>query len=119
MHTPYTGPERRRGTMPVEWLGAQFDDLKTDVKDRHERLRNDMNNGFLMLGAKLDKHADDDQIVANRVLIIETQRQAEHAELGREKARTLRTANLRVGVFSLIVSSLVSFALWGLSILVR
>jgi len=73
----YMGPERRHASLPVEWLAAQFDDLKAETKDRHERLRADMNAGFQGLAQKLDAHAKDDQLVADRVLIIETERKEE------------------------------------------
>ena len=71
----YDGPERRR--RPTDWLREELAALKDEGKERHERLRADMQSGFLILGEKLEAHAEDDRKVADRVLIIETRREEE------------------------------------------
>ena len=53
--------------------------LRQDFRESHTRLRTDMTEGFHDLSTKLEQHAKDDQVVANRVLVIETERSGEKA----------------------------------------
>src|SRR3990167_6496143 len=60
--------------------------LRNDLQENHARLRMDMTMGFKALEAKmdvaatkLDAHAADDRVVADRVLVIEVERKNEAA----------------------------------------
>ena len=54
--------------------------LRKDFQESHGRLRRDMTEGFADLSSKLDVHAKDDQDVADRVLVIETERKGEQSQ---------------------------------------
>ena len=54
--------------------------LRKDFAEAHARLRTDMTAGFGDLSSKLDAHAKDDQAVADRVLVMETERKGEQSQ---------------------------------------
>ena len=58
-----------------------------------------MEKGFARLEEKLDTHAKDDQLVANRVLVIETQRA--------EEAKQMTRRGTWAGIFAAAVTSAV------------
>lgn len=66
---------------------GQFYDAIQKLRDhldaKHTSLRESMEDGFARLDAKLDQHAKDDSLVANRVLVIETQRKEEASQVMR------------------------------------
>jgi hypothetical protein len=91
MNHDYEGPERRRPAggghpMPIAWLEYQFESMRDDVKDRHDRLRADMQANFTALGMKFDHHVEDDNLLENRVLVMETERKGEKAEASKKGA---------------------------------
>lgn len=62
---------------------AQFFDavqtLRDQIDDRHKSLRASMEHSFDTLTQKLDAHIKDDNAVAGRVLVMETERKGEAA----------------------------------------
>lgn len=54
-------------------------DMDEKNVEQHRRLRQTVEEGFLRLERKLDDHARDDRVVADRVLVIETERKEEKA----------------------------------------
>lgn len=58
----------------------RMEQLQRQFIDSHTRLRHSMEAGFDDLRQKLDDHAKDDQKVADRVLVIETERKSEQAQ---------------------------------------
>ena len=63
--------------LPREWLLDRLDTLQRELLEHSRGVREDMNDGFLRLDAKLDSHAEKAQIVSDRVLVIETRRSEE------------------------------------------
>ena len=63
--------------MPSEWLLDRFNSLETQLREQHQRLRSDMNAGFVRLEDRMANHIQDDNAVADRVLRMETQREDE------------------------------------------
>ena len=62
---------------PSEWLFERFNSLEAQIREQHQRMRSDMNGGFLRLEDRMTKHTQDDDAVADRVLRMETQREDE------------------------------------------
>lgn len=86
--------------------------LSTHMDVKHAALRESLEEMFQRLAVRMDSHERDDRELANRLLTVETQRHSEAAEQARDRARQLREGDVRVGVVSLIVSSVISIGLW-------
>lgn len=56
---------------------AALQELRNHLDTKHMNLRESMESAFGRLDTKLDQHAREDAIVADRVLVIETQRKEE------------------------------------------
>lgn len=63
-----------------ELFFATIEQLRRDMDDRHQRIRADILAGFEKLNTKAELHAVADQLLGNRVTIIETERRSEAAE---------------------------------------
>lgn len=68
--------------MPEPWLSAQIQEIRQEAKDT----RAEMRAGFAALAAKLESHAEDDRRIADRVLVMETQRSEEAKQATRRGA---------------------------------
>lgn len=68
-------------------------DMRREWDERHKTMRGDINHGFDRLALQLESHARDDKDVADRLLIVETQREAEKAEVVRRSTWMALTAS--------------------------
>lgn len=73
-------PERRE----TDWLFQRLNDLEGQMREQHQRLRSDMNGGFLKLAheigervSPLERRAEDH---SGRLLTIEVERRSEAAQ---------------------------------------
>ena len=92
-----------------------FTMLSEKIDTKHASLRDSLDDLSQRLWARMDSHSREDRLVADRVLRIEENRSAEQAEALRNEARRLRETDLRVGLFSVFVSAVVSVGVWLLS----
>ncbi len=72
--------------------------MRKDFEERHRHIRDDINDGFRLLGNKLDEHADDDRKVEKRVTHLE-----EVAENEREQSRKI-AAYQSLGIAALLTA---------------
>ena len=92
-----------------------FTMLSEKIDTKHASMRETVEDLYHKIGVRMDQHDREDRTVADRVLRIEENRAAEHAEALRNEARRLRETDLRVGLFSVFVSAVVSVGVWLLS----
>ena len=60
-----------------QWLHEELRSLRQDMTVLHQTTRAELQGLGQQILAKLESHAEDDRLVANRVLVIETQRSEE------------------------------------------
>src|SRR3990167_7889954 len=92
-----------------------FHMLSEKIDEKHTSVRETVEALYQRLGARIDEHEHEDRGVADRVLRMEASRSAEQSEALRNEARRLRETDLRVGLFSVFVSAVVSVGVWLLS----
>ena len=73
--TPSVGPDSDH--LPYAWLKDRLDNIERRMADHNSAMRADMSVGFSDLRRTLSEHEADDNALAMRVTIIETQREEE------------------------------------------
>ncbi len=72
--------------LPFAWLTQRLDSLERRMVEHNQAIRADMNTGFRDLATRFSSHEDEDQDVATRVTVIETERDIEKSVAGRRGA---------------------------------
>ena len=89
--------------------------LSEKIDAKHVNMRETVEELCQRLAARIDHAERDSRLVSDRVIRIEESRVSEAGEASRNAARQLRETDLRVGLFSVFVSAVVSVAVWFLS----
>ena len=98
------------GTGPVTSadLFEVFQLLSDKIDEKHKNLRETVEELYQRSTTRMDAHDREDRLVADRVIRIEQSRSDEYAESVRREARHLRDTDIRVTLFSMFVSIVVS-----------
>lgn len=81
--------------------------LRALIEQKHTNLRETLEDNFKEINAKLADHAEDDQLVANRVLTLEVERKKERESADKE----LRDRAVRLTAIGLVTGGFGSW-LW-------
>lgn len=83
-----------------------FQMLSSKLDESHNRLRTTVTDMTSRIETKMTVHDKEDRAVADRVLVIETERKRDLVEADRDKARTQREIDRRMGAIALLMSVL-------------
>ncbi len=84
--------------------------MRKDFDERHRHIRDDINEGFRVLGDKLDHHEAEDRAVERRVQRIEDRAESHDAEqTKRSGMQSLGIAALLVAVWEIIKHKIIGW----------
>lgn len=77
--------------------------FREEAQARHVRTSDAMREGFEKLAAKLEQHKRDDEIVAAKVLVIETERKTEKTELATKVAQRSTLTSVVISTAAMVI----------------
>ena len=81
-------PPERPGSdgLPNAWLFERLNRLEDLTREQHQRLRTDMQGGFDLIRSEFFKHEEFDQETRQRVIVLETKREADQQSVQRRSS---------------------------------